>query len=103
MSTLRTPDGRYLVVSGRLWRATDPALAADEKQRLVSELMSARRAVRDSEQDIESQRAARRRVHNAKLALGERGPVWWTDGQRDYTRCLVENTPYGPWYAAATA
>jgi len=45
-------------------------------------------------------RAARARVHAAKVALGERGPVWWDDGAPDYTRCLAKNTPYAAWYAA---
>jgi hypothetical protein len=39
-----TPDGRYFVVKGRLWRCTNPSLPADTRQRLVGELMQARRA-----------------------------------------------------------
>ena len=78
-----TPDGRYFVVRGRLWRCTDPSLSRADRERLVAELMAARRAV-----------AA------AKRALGERGPVWWTDGAPDYNRRLVRNTPYADWYAA---
>ena len=35
----------------------------------------------------------------AKLALGERGPVWWTDGTPDWNRRLVRNTPYADWWA----
>lgn len=46
---------------------------------LVDELMSARRAVKDAvtREDSSSETAARRRVHDAKVALGERGPKWW--------------------------
>jgi hypothetical protein len=44
--------------------------------------------------DVTAEKAARARVHAAKLALGERGPVWWADGAPDYTRRLVRNTPY---------
>ena len=40
-----TPDLRYIVVRGRLWRRANPALAEDERQRLVAQLMAARRAV----------------------------------------------------------
>jgi len=29
--------------------------------------------------DKEAERAARDRVHAAKVALGERGPKWWKD------------------------
>ena len=36
----------------------------------------------------------------AKRGLGERGPVWWTDGAPDYNRRLARNTPYAAWYAA---
>lgn len=80
-----------------MWRASNPALPEPERQRLVHELMDARRAVGVAKRsgDAEAERAARARVHAAKLALGERGPVWWDDGAPDYNRKLVENTPYG--------
>jgi hypothetical protein len=42
---------------------------------------------------------ARKAVNAAKVALGERGPVWWTDGARDFNRYLAKNTPYAGWYA----
>jgi hypothetical protein len=38
-----------------------------------------------------------------KEALGERGPVWWTDGAPDFNRKLVKNTPYADWHAAIAA
>ena len=94
-----TPDGRYFVVRGRLWRRTNPSLAPDLKQSLVSDLMAARRAVRDATDDGE-RRAARAAVDKAKHALGERGPVWWDDGSPDYNRHLAKNTPYAEWFAA---
>ena len=80
---------------GRLWRATNPNLPEEKRQRLVNELMDARRAVRDAEEGSKAMKEARRQVHAAKVALGERGPVWWTDGAPDYNRKLVKNTPYG--------
>ena len=40
-----TPDGRYFVVRGRLWRISDPALPADRRDQLIKELMAARRKV----------------------------------------------------------
>ena len=43
-----TPDGRYFVVRGRLWRLSNPALDEDVRATLVSDLMQARRAVRDA-------------------------------------------------------
>jgi hypothetical protein len=41
-----TPDGRYFVVRGRLWRMANPKLDEDEKIPLVRRLMTARRADR---------------------------------------------------------
>ena len=95
----RTPDGRYFVVRGRLWRLSNPALDPERRDELVRELMAARRAVRDAGDDL-AKRQARARVDAAKHGLGERGPVWWTDGAPDYNRRLVKNTPYSGWYAA---
>lgn len=98
-----TPDGRYFVMVGtrgaRLWRATRPDLPENERERLTRTLMAAGRAVRDAETD-DGRAAARQRVHAAKVALGERGPVWWEDGAPDLNRRLVKNTVYAPWWAA---
>ena len=94
-----TPDGRYIVVRGRLWRRSNPSLAEAERQALVNELMDARRAVRDAADDVAT-RAARARVQAAKVALGERGPVWWDDGAPDLNRHMVRNTSYAGWYAS---
>lgn len=41
-----TPDGRYLVVKDQLWRCANPTLDETERQRLVNDLMAARRAVK---------------------------------------------------------
>ncbi len=93
-----TPDGRYFVASHVLWRKTDPRLPEEDRQEHVRALMAARRAVRDAKDDA-SIRVARERVHAAKVALGERGPVWWDDGAPDYTRRAPKNTPYADWWA----
>ena len=37
-----TPDGHYVVIDGRRWRATNPNLPEEERKLLVSELMRAR-------------------------------------------------------------
>ena len=75
----RTPDGRYVIIDGRRWRASDPGLPDERRQQLVNELMAARRAVAAAKRagDPVAERAARDRVHNAKVDLGERGPPWW--------------------------
>lgn len=74
-----TPDGRFIVVDGRRWRATDPTLTPERRQELVDELMAARRAVATArrESDEVAEDEARSRVHAAKVGLGERGPKWW--------------------------
>ena len=97
MPVLQTPDARYIVVRGRLWRASNPDLDPRERQRHVDALMHARRAVRDAAND-EARRAARAQVDLAKHALGERGAAWWRDGAPDYNRRLVTNTPYATWF-----
>ena len=98
-----TPDGRYFVVAGRLWRTSNPALAPEERQRLVDELMQARRQVGAARKagDADAERSARGAVDQAKRALGERGPVWWTDGAPDLNRRMVANTPYAEWHAGS--
>jgi len=97
-----TPDGRYFVVDGRLWRTTNPALAPALRQELVDKLMKARRQVGIAKKagDAEAERQARAAVDEAKRALGERGPVWWSEGAPDFNRRLAANTPYADWYAA---
>src|SRR4051812_35532396 len=98
-----TPDGRYFVVRGRLWRCSNPALSVEERERLVHELMLARsakgRAMRAG--DAVAREAARKRVDAAKHALGERGAVWWDDGAPDLNRHMAKNTPYADWFASA--
>jgi len=95
-----TPDGRYFVVRGRLWRCTDPNLPEPERVRWVGELMAARRAVKAARaaKDDAALREARARVHEAKVALGERGPTWW-EGDESYDRVMVQNSPYADWWA----
>ena len=97
-----TPDGRYFVVRGRLWRMSNPALPAGERVALVKQLMDARRAVsvtrRQGDQSGEDQ--AHAAVDAAKRALGERGPVWWDDGDPDLNRHMARNSPYKDWFAA---
>ncbi|TRW16969.1 hypothetical protein [Glacieibacterium frigidum] len=94
MSPPLTPDGRYIVVRGRLWRAANPALDDATRQAAVDRLMTARRAIARGDM------SARAEVQAAKEALGERGPVWWDDGAPDLNRHMVRNTPYADWFAA---
>jgi hypothetical protein len=80
----------HRVIEGRRWRVSDPRIPEDARQALVNELMAARRAVRAAD-DATAERAARDRVHDAKVALGERGVEWWVDepdpqGLRDRIR-----------------
>lgn len=97
-----TPDGRYFVVKGRLWRMSNPALEPTRKEDAVKRLMKARRSVRDAKSsgDEAAMERARRAVNSAKVELGERGPVWWTDGAEDFNRQMVSKTPYAEWFAS---
>ncbi|WP_168583065.1 DUF3253 domain-containing protein [Gephyromycinifex aptenodytis] len=67
----RTPDGRYIIVGGRRWRASDPSIPENLRAELVAELMRARRLVRTRGDEV------RPFVNDAKVALGERGDPWW--------------------------
>ncbi len=95
---ITTPDGRYIVVRGRLWRATNPNLSPKMRERLVHDLMDARRRVRTD--DTSAKLQARADVDAAKRGLGERGPVWWDDGAPDLNRRMARNTIYGDWFSA---
>ena len=94
-----TPDGRYFLVRGRLWRMSNPALDGADRQALVDRLMSARRAVRTARQagDAQAEADAHAAVEDVKRDLGERGPVWWDDGAPDLNRRMAGTTPYAAW------
>lgn len=96
-----TPDKRYIVVRGRLWRAANPHLSEADRARFVADLMNARRAVKTARAkgDAAAEDAAHSAVNAAKTALGERGPVWWNDGAPDLNRRMARNTPYADWHA----
>jgi hypothetical protein len=96
-----TPDGRYFIVRGRLWRMKNPTLDEKARSELVSSLMTARRAVSTAKKmgDRDAEAAAHRAVDEVKRALGERGPVWWDDGSPDVNRRMAKNTKYADWYA----
>jgi hypothetical protein len=96
-----TPDGRYIIVRERLWRASNPNLSEDARQSLVDRLMEGRRAVAKAKKtgDAAALVKARAIVHSAKVGLGERGAVWWADGAPDYNRRMISNTPYAEWWA----
>ncbi len=67
--------------------------------------MAAWREKRDSNRrgDVEARTAAKMHIDRVKVALGERGPVWWTDGVSDSNRHLARNTQYADWFAALAA
>jgi len=97
-----TPDGRYFVVRGRLWRRTNPALSETVRTARVADLMRARSAVATARRtgDAAAEQDAHAAVDAAKHALGERGPVWWDDGAPDLNRHMARTGPYADWYAA---
>ena len=87
------------MVRGRLWRKTDPRLDPATVADLTRELMAARsakgRAMRAG--DAPAREAARQRVDAAKVALGERGPPWWDDGEPDLGRRMARTTKWASW------
>ena len=95
-----TPDGRYFLVNGKLWRCSNPSLPAEARQQFVDELMVARREVKTAKAsgDEGQLKGARAKVQKAKVELGERGPVWWDNGSPDFNQCQVKNTPYSDWH-----
>lgn len=72
----RTPTGHHITVHNRRWRASDPAIPPKLRQELVNTLMAGRRSVRSHGARGS---VARRKVQDAKVALGERGVEWWID------------------------
>ncbi|WP_350225191.1 hypothetical protein [Agrobacterium sp. lyk4-40-TYG-31] len=86
-------------MKGRLWRRSNPKLDEAIRAALVKDLMAARQAVRDASVGSPAMIEARKKVKVAKVALGERGPVWWDDKAPNFNRYLVKNTPYAAWFA----
>ena len=79
MPAPQSPDGRWIVVDGRRWRAADPELPEQVRVRLLHHLGTARSAVRTAKRtdDDAAVTASRARVGAAKRGLGERGTPWW--------------------------
>lgn len=80
---MATEEDRWIVVDGRRWRRSDPAIPEKLRTELVAELMAARRAVRDGAPD------ARPRVQDAEVALGERGAPWWEEPADEERRTRI--------------
>lgn len=87
-------DPHHLVIHGRRWRRTDPHIPERLRVELVHELMAARRAVLAAKRtgDAAAERLARTRVHDAKVALGERGAAWWEPQTAVTLRPRIEAT-----------
>ena len=76
------PADRYVVIDGRRWRATDPAIPEERREELQRALMAWRREVKRV-RGSDDEGAARGGVHAAKVALGERGTPWWEQSDDD--------------------
>ncbi|SDR77852.1 hypothetical protein SAMN04489752_0234 [Brevibacterium siliguriense] len=85
-------DDRWLIVRGRRWRRTDPALAPRVAEELKSRLGAARNAVKQAKKrgDENDLAEARRKVDIAKYGLGERGEYWWEMAVEDRERRAEE-------------
>jgi hypothetical protein len=87
-----TPDGRYVVVDGRRWRATDPLIPHARREELQRVLMAWRRAVRTA-RGTEDEPRVRAGVQAAKVALGERGTPWWEQSEAERRRRWETEVP----------
>ena len=76
----RTQDGRFVVIDGRRWRATDPLVPEERQAELRSVLLAWRREVRRTK-GTDEERRSRDGVQAAKVALGERGAPWWEQSE----------------------
>ncbi len=85
-----TPDGRYLVSKGILKRCTNPKLDDNTRRKAIKKMMQARMS-KDKPTVLE-----------AKITLGESGPVWWDDGAPDYSGKIPTETPYLQWWNSLT-
>ena len=94
-----TPDGRYFVVRGRLWRKSNPELLPKDRHKLVQNIMNVRRMLK-GQRSVADRFAARRSVNDAMQSLDERGPVWWTGGAPDFSLQVAKNTPCAAWFAS---
>jgi hypothetical protein len=84
MTARRKPERsepHHLVIDGRRWRKSDPNIPEKLRSELVHALMDARRAVLAAKRaaDEQAEKAARARVQDAKVALGERGRPYWQE------------------------
>jgi hypothetical protein len=97
-----TPDGRYFVARGRLWRKGDPSLSDSTRRAAIKALMQARHAEGQAINDAE-RRAARDAITAAKCRLGEAGSVWWDDGSPDESGLHPADSRYRDWWHALDA
>lgn len=97
-----TPDGRYFVSKGRLWRKTDPSLSDQERRAAIKALMQARRAGQVAQTEEDNNRA-RADVDAAKRRLGEAGPVWWADGAPEESGQHPASSSYAAWWSGLDA
>lgn len=96
-----TPDGRYFVSKGKLWRKTDPRLEDSERRAAIKAMMQARRDIAKAATKAQEQ-DARARIDAAKTQLGELGPVWWDDGAPDESGSAPDKSSYAEWWAGLT-
>jgi hypothetical protein len=84
--------------SDRAWRASHLNLTEEERGHWIAQLIKARRAVHSAPGNPDQLAIPRRAIHETKCALGERGPVWWTDGAPDLNWRLAKNSSYSGWW-----
>lgn len=90
-----TPDGHHVVIDGRRWRATDPAIPEERRAELTRILMGWRRDVRRT-RGTAGESASRAGVQAAKVALGERGTPWWEQSDEERRARWSADVPEPP-------
>ena len=93
----RTMVGARPTNSARFMRWWRVSVSLRSLTRACAVALRAVKAAKKSE-DPEQLAGARAAVDQAKVALGERGPVWWDDGSPDFNQRQVRHTPYADWY-----
>jgi hypothetical protein len=91
-----TADGRYVVIDGRRWRATDPAITDARRTEFTRVPDGVAAEVRRTS-GTDGERAARDGVQAAKVALGERRTPGWeqTEDERRARWSVVVCLPVG--------
>ncbi len=98
----RAPNGRYFVIRGRPWRASNPGLEQGERERPVRMLMAARRAVHDAAGEPAATviaRVGRRQSASPRWRLATAALSGGMMVPPEYNRRIARTTPNAAWFS----